>query len=212
MLDGGPERWKPNPTACNLELAATLRGADSGRRAAIREFAPEVTITMPTKPSILGDRLPSAGLRHVLVQHTDTAFQELAASASLSLVVMTPFLNEEGARWALDILSSSKAATKILVIRNRSKIRPEVRPILSEICARSVQVFDYYLPVEVREYETFHAKVVLADDRLAYLGSANFLRYRRHSVEMGVVVKGEAAKTVHFVVSAILGIAQPIAY
>jgi phosphatidylserine/phosphatidylglycerophosphate/cardiolipin synthase-like enzyme len=51
-------------------------------------------------------------------------------------------------------------------------------------------------------FETFHAKVALADSELAYVGSANMTMFSRHSMELGVLIEGRAARVVANVVRA----------
>jgi phosphatidylserine/phosphatidylglycerophosphate/cardiolipin synthase-like enzyme len=58
--------------------------------------------------------------------------------------------------------------------------------------------------------ETFHAKVALADSDLAYVGSANMTMFSRHSMELGVLVEGRAARVVANVVRAVTKVAHPI--
>ncbi|MER9762628.1 phospholipase D-like domain-containing protein [Mesorhizobium sp. M0138] len=212
VLERDQSGWRPNPLACTPELASTLHGADAGRRMAIRETLPTLAATLPAEPSALGRLLPTAGLRHVLVNRTDDAFLDIAASAQLSITVMAPYLNEEGTKWAVSVLRASPAERKILVIREYPKVKVHIDMVSDDLRAGRVEIFDYHLASNRGWYETFHAKVVLADDTTAYIGSANFLKYWRHSVEIGVVVKGDVARTLHFVVAAILQIAAPIAY
>jgi phosphatidylserine/phosphatidylglycerophosphate/cardiolipin synthase-like enzyme len=48
---------------------------------------------------------------------------------------------------------------------------------------------------EATGYETFHAKVLLADDDEAYVGSANMTKWSfEQSLELGVLVRGRAAR------------------
>ena len=60
-------------------------------------------------------------------------------------------------------------------------------------------------------YETFHAKVILADDRMAYIGSANMTQASLSvSMELGALLKGNSVKTLGSVVDAILSIAPSL--
>jgi hypothetical protein len=52
-------------------------------------------------------------------------------------------------------------------------------------------------------FETFHAKVALADSELAYVGSANMTMFSRPSMELGVLIEGRAARVVANVVRAV---------
>jgi len=83
----------------------------------------------------------------------------------------------------------------------------------------------YPLRVSVRDYhlshaaaagralpiETFHAKLIVADDTLAYVGSANLLNSSEGlSLETGLLVEGAAAVQVARLVDAVLRIARPL--
>jgi hypothetical protein len=61
-------------------------------------------------------------------------------------------------------------------------------------------------------YETSHAKVVLADNNLAYVGSANLLMQLHHSMELGNVIRGNAARVVASVVRAVEAVSRPWAW
>ena len=53
--------------------------------------------------------------------------------------------------------------------------------------------------------QTFHAKVVLCDDDVAYVGSSNLnAASLEHSMEMGVAMEGKAARDIAIVVEAVL--------
>ena len=69
--------------------------------------------------------------------------------------------------------------------------------------------FDYTLNA-VGGFETFHAKVGLADSVLAYVGSANMTMFSRHSMDLGVLVEGRAARVVANVTRAVTKVAHPI--
>ncbi|MCK8788187.1 hypothetical protein M0638_27950 [Roseomonas sp. NAR14] len=105
---------------------------------------------------------------------------------------MTPFLNEEGMRWALRVFAEAPPGVeRHLVLRNRQRVYGLLHAHHDEFRALGVSLFDYWVPSPSGSgYETFHAKVVLADAEFAYLGSANFIRYLCSSVEMGVLLEG----------------------
>jgi phosphatidylserine/phosphatidylglycerophosphate/cardiolipin synthase-like enzyme len=84
-------------------------------------------------------------------------------------------------------------------------------PILDELSAQKVRIFDYFLQHE-DSYETFHAKILVADDTRAYVGSANFLRFRKNSLELGVMVKGHTARTIRFISDAMKEISRSVSY
>ena len=75
---------------------------------------------------------------------------------------------------------------------------------------RGVRVVNYGLVRLGGGRESFHAKVVLADDRRAYVGSANLTGWSYdYSMELGVVLEGQAAAEIAEVVEAVLEAATP---
>lgn len=80
-----------------------------------------------------------------------------------------------------------------------------LREVLSELRALSVQMLSFRLE---RGHglgsEMSHAKVVLADDHTAYVGSLNMTRWSlEYSLELGVRVFGRSAKSISNVVDAV---------
>ena len=57
--------------------------------------------------------------------------------------------------------------------------------------------------------ETFHAKIILADDDKAYIGSSNMTRWSRDfSMECGVILRGPCVKPVATLVEAMIKISE----
>lgn len=79
--------------------------------------------------------------------------------------------------------------------------------------AECVAVYNYSIPrLEGYGRETFHAKVVLCDADVAYVGSSNLNSASlEHSMEMGIAVKGKAAADVAIVIEAVLRVAKRVA-
>jgi hypothetical protein len=95
---------------------------------------------------------------------------------------------------------------------------------LGQVGIRILELLDYDLQREIKENNAwlrvrqqlrlnnvlFHAKVALADSDLAYVGSANMTMFSRHSMELGVLVEGRAARVVANVVRAVTKVSHPI--
>jgi hypothetical protein len=75
-----------------------------------------------------------------------------------------------------------------------------------------VAVYEYALPSLLPSgRETFHAKVVLADASSFYVGSSNFMGSALdRSFECGVIVAGETARQLRYVLAALQSIATPL--
>lgn len=209
--------WRsPNDRGEINRLATLLRGADHFRR--LRFDAPnlEFAVTMPMAPSLLERQLPASPGRPGGYLPTPLAFARIAHVAERRLVVMTPFINRTGFEWLRAIFQAAPAHTqKIVVLRDSGQHAADISiHHASWLRSLAVCVFDYNLahdPVSGRPLpvETFHAKIVLADDRLAYVGSANMLGSGSGtSLEAGVLVDGRAAAQVSRLVDAVLAVAR----
>jgi phosphatidylserine/phosphatidylglycerophosphate/cardiolipin synthase-like enzyme len=125
---------------------------------------------------------------------------------------MTPLLDEHGATWLKELFGQAPATVEtILILRSLDDPArwdyPKGFPLLREwLRERQVRVFNYSIPRgPAPGRETFHAKVILADSDLAYVGSANMtVASLETSLEMGVVLEGRAAREVSYVINAIL--------
>jgi hypothetical protein len=209
VLVGSPDYWEINSSACTPSLAAALQGAAIGGRVMQEKESPIVAATMPLGVGALGAILPNLGLQHVTLETTNAIFSEIAHAAQRDFTIFAPFLNEEGVFWIRDLMTSCSAPDRALIVRDWSKARHLLSPIMNELSSTKVKIFDYFLQHD-EGYETFHAKLLIADDSKAYVGSANFLRYRRSSLELGVMVKGQTARTIRFISDAIKSISRPV--
>jgi len=141
-----------------------------------------------------------------------SAFLRLARSAQRTLTVASPFLNDEGLSWALALFAETPATDRQLIVRARRATRDVISSRRSEVNSLEVRVFDYAVPSPDGEgFETFHAKVVLADDATAYVGSTNMLVHGRQPLELGVILEGGPVPEIAAIVRAIRQVAQPIA-
>ncbi len=57
--------------------------------------------------------------------------------------------------------------------------------------------------------ETFHAKIVLSDNKAAYVGSSNFNRFSfDNSMELGVLVKDSSVKRIGTIIDTLIKIGK----
>jgi hypothetical protein len=166
-------------------------------------------VTMPPEPSAVRRQFSATGLTYTALVSTDEALRGIAVRAVNSLTIMTPFLNRDGMTFVLDLFRESRASERRLIIRRSGGARNVVRETLDAIRALRITVLDYTVPV-AHGYETFHAKVVLADQDLAYVGSANMTVFARHSMELGTLMDGKAARVIANVIRAIERTAIPV--
>jgi hypothetical protein len=139
-------------------------------------------------------------------------------SASRRLVVMTPFIDADGFRWLRRVFEATRAdCEKIVVLRNTDQYTVELGVQHADwLHALQVSVRDYHLSHAAATgralpIETFHAKLIVADDTLAYVGSANLLNSSEGlSLETGLLVEGSAAVQVARLVDAVLRVARSL--
>jgi hypothetical protein len=202
--------WHRSAVPLPTGLGAFLAGAETMRAARAPDSESLAIVTLPAAPSAVARVLPAEGPIHASIGRTEEALSELARTAVRSLTVMSPFVNREGAEFALHLFDQSTAPRRTLITRRAGPTRSALDPLLPVMTAKGVHILDYLLPAD-GGYETFHAKVVIADGDQAYVGSANMTRYARHSMELGVIVKGRSARAVAALVRAVERIALPVA-
>jgi len=145
------------------------------------------------------------------LRDTRELLPSIAESARDSFTVMTPYLDEVGADIVMNLFERAKCRRKTLILRCGSDGLPP--PALEGAKALLIQlgvdVLNFRLDREMGAgNETFHAKVVMADDTSAYIGSANMHRWSfQYSLELGVYVQGQAVGKVADVLNAISAVA-----
>jgi hypothetical protein len=201
-----------------LRLATLLRGAEQYRR--LKHEAPqlELVVTMPMPPSSLEQALPEALGRPGGYLPTSAALLRIANAAHSRIVVMTPFIDDLGFGWLRTVFDAADPKVeKILILRDVGRYVVDLSVHHAEwLRAHEVSVRDYHLShpeagFRALSIETFHAKIVLADAGLAYVGSANLLGSGDGtSLEAGVLVDGGAAAQVGRLIDGVLRVARRI--
>jgi hypothetical protein len=201
--------WVRGSTVLPTGVPHFLDGAASMRNYSSNDSVASAVVTMPAGESALGRALPLTGVNYSSLISTDDAFKTIANSAVASFSIMSPFLNEDGLALVIDLFGVTKARKKTLIVRRAGGAISWARSRLDHLRELDVKVLDYTLQSNPG-YETFHAKILLADTDLAYVGSSNMTVFSRNSVELGVLMSGRAAQIVSSVVRAVEHIANPV--
>jgi len=208
-----PMSWSPFVEKAIMErLALMLQGASAYLESVHHEEDEvEVVLTKPIRPSELERALGEAGYEQVGLVATGEIFPAMAAGANAQLIVMTPFLDLAGAEALVQLFSgSAPAVSRRLILRSSPSGLPDGYLAAADRLHRlGVTVFDYRLERDGGGFETFHAKVVLADRNWAYVGSTNMNQWSlAYSMELGVSLKGRAAARIARVIDAVAKIAK----
>lgn len=174
----------------------------------------DVVLTKPSRPSELERAIREAGYEHVGLIATSEMFTAMAAGAQSRFTVMTPFLDHQGAELILALFTKSRSQVeRRLIIRSSPSGLPEgYLAVADQLRDLGVRVCDYRLEREGGGFETFHAKVVLADRNRAYVGSTNMNQWSiAYSMELGVSLTGRAAGRISRVLDAVVQVARVLA-
>lgn len=215
VLRSSPLTWKASDVLLAQELKPLLQGA-SLYKSRVHQDANEVEVvlTKPPAPSQVAAQLSAMLSGDWGLHDTKLLLPRLAESASKSLVIMTPYLDEVGAEIVVNLFQLTKAPHKSLVIRETADGQPPpgLACIRDRLRSADVSVLNFRLErSEGLGNETFHAKVVLADGWSAYVGSSNMHKWSfEYSLELGVWVTGRAAERIGRVLDAVLKVSRPL--
>ncbi|MDX2145207.1 MAG: phospholipase D-like domain-containing protein [Rhodospirillaceae bacterium] len=166
-------------------------------------------VTFPNAPSAIAAALPATGVAHAGLVSTEETLRKIADAALSRFTIASPFLNMAGLDASIELFGRTRARSKRLVTRCTDEVQIAIQSRLTQLTDAGVEVLDYYLSTELG-FETFHAKIVLADQDLAYVGSANMTLYARRSMELGVLVEGRPAKVIASAVRAMEKISRAV--
>jgi len=210
--------WRVAQAAILAELAPMLQ-AIHVYRTEIHQDADtvEVVLTKPLSPSQLAKSLEGMLLGTWGLLDTREVLPSIAENASERFVVMTPFLDEVGGEILLALFQHVRPSVrKQLIIRATADglLPAGYLAITGQLSALGVEAFNFRLDKEdAFGMETFHAKVVLADNAKAYVGSSNMNKWSfQYSLELGLLVSGKAADRIGQVIDAVTSISTKLVY
>jgi phosphatidylserine/phosphatidylglycerophosphate/cardiolipin synthase-like enzyme len=162
----------------------------------------------------------SEALRSVLGGAADECFQtrdgfhHVTARAQHRIIFLIPFMDATGAVAVSEMLQQCSATERIIITRPDSKGTRYHLKFLSQFEAVGAQVLEYWKDrsgADGPRSETFHAKLVLADRDLIYVGSSNLMASSLDGgLECGVLLEGGCARPFRRIVEAVLQVSQRI--
>jgi phosphatidylserine/phosphatidylglycerophosphate/cardiolipin synthase-like enzyme len=207
--------WRVRNRALAQELAPFLQGAKLYRTRVHQDVdVVDVVLTKPPAPSQVSAQLESMLQVSRSFRDTKQLLPAIAESARRSFGVMTPFFDEVGAQVVMNLFERTPAGDRYLILRTtKEKVPPSALTAVREDLSRlGVAVLNFRLDrSDAPGNETFHAKVVLADDTAAYVGSSNMNQWSfEYSLELGLYVRGRAAGRIAAVLQAVRAVSGPM--
>ena len=193
-------------------LSNRLRGMLDGRWLAEREAVEVVpVVTLPET---------SDALRGFLGREADASFEtrdgfsHVASRARRRIVFLVPFMDATGAEAVARMLSACDAQKKIVIARPDSRGNRHYAKFTPQLTAVGAEVREYWRSrggAAGPAMETFHAKLVLADTDLVYVGSSNLMASSLDDgLECGVLLEGQHARPFCRIVEAVLAVSSPL--
>lgn len=200
-----------------MRLAAQLEGVASYLRQHRDRDTVRLIITEPGDHSALRAEIDRKYALPPMLFQTADALISLARAAKRELTVLMPFMDDQGARFLVELFDMVQPEVRrILICRplSESQCGTAFAGCRADFARLRVEVFEYALPSPLPSgRETFHAKMVLADDISCYIGSSNLMGSALdRSLECGVIVKGKTAEYCCRLLEAVRSIARLAPY
>jgi hypothetical protein len=207
--------WRPTSLPLHAELAPLFVGACLYRSEVHSDDDKvQVVVTKPPAPSRFTKELLAATGDWGLLD-TKEALPGIAEAARSRFCVMTPYIDEIGAPILVNLFARvPKGVRRVLISRADSgNLLPQgLRGAAADLVALGVAILSFRIEREGSSgNEMSHAKVVLADDHTAYVGSLNMNQWSlQYSLELGVCVTGRSARLIANVVQAVENVSVPM--
>lgn len=207
--------WHVHEKSLASQIAPLLRGAYLYRSRIHRdEDLVDVVLTKPPAPSQVSLQLESMVSGSWGLRDTKQLLPTIAESARTSFTVMTPYLDYVGAVIVLNLFERANVSDLCLILRATSEgnAPPGLAGVRDTLHQLGVAVLNFRLDrPDSTGNETFHAKVVLADDASAYVGSSNMHKWSfEYSLELGLHVRGRAASRIADILRAVRAVSGPM--
>lgn len=144
------------------------------------------------------------------------ALIRIAAEATHDLWIINPFFDDYGAQCLIpSLIGAAKNGVNIRILGRRI-YNPQNQEFNKSVVCVSAAFFkeDLVNRIEIRDFFRqddsgkliygLHTKMMIADEHMAYIGSANITRYSlRNNFEIGVILKGKGIEPLLAITSAL---------
>lgn len=156
-------------------------------------------------------------------EEIEPALIRLIAETERDLWIVNPFFDEYGAQRILpSMIGAARSGVKIWILGRQlgrafeSGTNVAVRDIVSELIdeklAPMLEIRDFYCQdAQGHQLYALHTKMMIADESIAYIGSANLTRHcLRNNFELGVILRGEGVRPLTDLTKSLWCEAEPI--
>lgn len=166
-------------------------------------------VTLPERAKALRTAME----RDPSVYETKDGFAHVASRARRRLVLLMPFVDGYGVKTLCEMVRASIPAT--VIVRPDSKGERHYLKHLPALRECGVSILEYWVEhsggADGNPIETFHAKLVVADDDLVYVGSSNLMvSSLERGLECGVILEGEPARPFISVADAVVSVSKRV--
>ena len=191
-----------------------MKMEETPRRNVDRE--PKVVITLPLFNEFgIAKHLEDEQLD---IMDLKDSFSMLFVSAKETIYICSPFLEYEGIEPYVNILlEKGIEGVKIYILareigsKNPSKRRDGIKQIYDMFQERGVnfQIRNYHFTYANKVASSIHAKMIIVDNRLAYVGSGELRRNSlERNFEVGLIVEGKTAQNLAKIFEEIFDISE----
>jgi len=156
-------------------------------------------------------------------EEIEPALIRLIAEAERNLWIVNPFFDEYGAQRILPpMIGAARSGAKVCILGRQlgnvagqgsgAVVRDIASTFAAEELASMIEIRDFYRQDEQgRQLYALHTKMMIADESIAYIGSANLTRHcLRSNFELGVILRGEGVQPLSDLVKSLWCEAKPI--
>lgn len=170
----------------------------------------DLVCTMPRRDDSIAHLEPA----DFEMRQITSAILTLCRNSERTLTIVSPFFESEGVEWILPGVEHAldQGIQVRIASRELSPGGPNQNALAelhdyAEHQGGDLTIYDYYESKDNSEEPlyTLHSKLVISDQRAAYVGSANFTKYGfNENFEVGVVVRGESVSRLSTLVERII--------
>lgn len=156
------------------------------------------------------EELEGVGAVDFNMRNITSILLELFGESEDEVIIVNPFFQDSGVEWLLKGMQQSVRNGADIEILSRSlekgSINRNAISELEEFCKEEenteLKLYDYHEESEKTPKYTIHAKIIIFDKKMAYIGSANLTEHSfKNKLEIGTIIRGNSVKKLRDLIS-----------